>query len=188
MGLFSKSTRDKDLDVEANAPSGPPLVVATPIDNNNYASSLLSTPAEAINKMNASTLPPFGREPTNIPTCPNCGKMNVMTRTSTFATLQTWLLVLGLLVLFWPICWLPLVVDSAKKTEHVCTQCHTVVGTVQPMSDCCVKEQYWEREETWDLFWVCAMGWDGEAKFNIICGYWEREKERVRERKIFGMI
>jgi len=173
MGLFSKTTRGKDFDVEANAPSEPPLVVATPIDNNNYASSLLPTPAEAINtnKINISTLPPFKRQPTNIPTCPNCGKVDIMTRTSTFATLQTWLLALGLLVLFWPICWLPLVVDSAKKTEHICTYCHTVVGTVQPMSDCCVKEQYWEREQTHDEMEeaICNTIWDIRREGRNVC-------------------
>mmetsp|Transcript_6226 Transcript_6226/g.8104 ORF Transcript_6226/g.8104 Transcript_6226/m.8104 type:complete len:151 (+) Transcript_6226:201-653(+) len=149
MGLFSKNTRDKDFDVEANAAAAePPLVEATPIA---YAAASLPTPAQAIatNKLNAAqqqqqqqTLPAyFGRHPTNMPQCPHCAATNVPTRTSTFPSIETWLLCLGILLVFWPACWIPLVMDTAKKTEHVCTRCHEVVGAVKPMSDCCVKER-----------------------------------------------
>eukprot|EP00581_Thalassiosira_minuscula_P002182 CAMPEP_0183743700 /NCGR_PEP_ID=MMETSP0737-20130205/65354_1 /TAXON_ID=385413 /ORGANISM="Thalassiosira miniscula, Strain CCMP1093" /LENGTH=132 /DNA_ID=CAMNT_0025979327 /DNA_START=557 /DNA_END=954 /DNA_ORIENTATION=- len=82
MGLFSKNTRDKDFDVEANtAAAEPPLVEATPIA---YAAASLPTPAQAIatNKLNTAqqqqqqqTLPAyFGRHPTNMPPMPPlCG-------------------------------------------------------------------------------------------------------------------
>mmetsp|Transcript_30246 Transcript_30246/g.55751 ORF Transcript_30246/g.55751 Transcript_30246/m.55751 type:complete len:171 (+) Transcript_30246:115-627(+) len=169
MGLFSKSRpRDKDFDVEANAPSHePPLVTATAIPmpvNCASAASSLSTPAQVINdnaihQQHVAThqlhlqsqqqqplqpqqqQPPFGRHPTNIPICPHCSATNVATRTSTFPSFETWFLSIGLFFVFWPVFWIPLVVDSAKKTEHICTNCGVVVGTVKPMSDCCVKQR-----------------------------------------------
>lgn len=146
MTLFSKYTRDKDFDVEGNV-GEPPLVTAVPVPVD-YAAVSLPTAAEAIStskltSAGAQTLPPpvFGRTPTNIPRCPHCSATNVPTRTSTFPSLETWLLCAGILLIFWPLCWMPLVVDSTKKTEHVCSRCHAVVGEVKPLSDCCVKER-----------------------------------------------
>lgn len=169
MGFFSKSFRDKDFDVEANAPLPPavepPLVHATPID---YAAVSLPTPAEAVSNnaihqqhvasheihlqqtqrqklqqpsQGEQLPPPLGRFPTNVPVCHHCGATNVATRTSTYLTIETWLMTLGLLLVFWPICWFPLVVDSTKTTDHVCTHCQNVVGTVKPLSDCCVRDR-----------------------------------------------
>mmetsp|Transcript_20575 Transcript_20575/g.44677 ORF Transcript_20575/g.44677 Transcript_20575/m.44677 type:complete len:185 (-) Transcript_20575:411-965(-) len=153
MGLFSKSTRDKDFDVEAaHAAAEPPLVTATPI---NYASASLPTPAQAIstakiNNASAATTNlididnsniPLGRHPTSIPICPHCSTQNVTTRTSTYPGIETWLLCFGILLICWPACWIPLVMDSAKRTDHVCSTCHAVVGEVKPFSDCCVKER-----------------------------------------------
>lgn len=140
MGLFSKNTRDRDFDVES---SEPPLVTATPID---YASagvsSSLPTPAEAISNAKITSIkiePPLGRHPTTLPSCPHCLATHIMTRTSTYPSYETWLMCLGLLLVFWPVCWVPLVMDTAKRTDHTCSQCHGVLGTVKPMSDCCVK-------------------------------------------------
>ena len=137
-----------DFDVE----SQPPLVTATPIPiNYDASSSSLPTPAAAIsnvkinnasNKNNTSFQePPLGRHPTSIPICINCSHTNVMTRTSTYPSMVTWVLCGGLVLLFWPACWIPLVMDSAKTTDHICTKCNNVVGVVNPLSDCCVKER-----------------------------------------------
>ena len=141
-----------DFDVEAAQQAGePPLVTATPIDY--YAatasSSSLPTPAEAISssKINAAAAsaqqspPPLGRHPTMFPSCPHCGATNVMTRTSTYPSIETWLLCVGILLLFWPAFWIPLVMDSAKTTDHFCTSCNATVGKTRPFSDCCVKER-----------------------------------------------
>ncbi|KAL7551460.1 hypothetical protein ACHAWF_014647 [Thalassiosira exigua] len=144
MGLFSKSTRDKDFDVEAQ----PPLVTATPVPAS-YAAASVPTPEQAasdarINKVAREVPPlnpPLGRPPTFIPLCPHCGAVDASTRTSTYPALETWLLCLGVLLIFWPACWVPLVVDSAKRTDHLCNRCNEVVGTVKPLSDCCVKNR-----------------------------------------------
>lgn len=147
MGLFSKSARDKDFDVEAaHAAAEPPLVTATLVD---YASVSLPTPAGAISnaKINHNSnnfieqSPPLDRHPTSIPICPHCFATHVTTRTSTYPSIATWLFCAGIFLLFWPACWIPLVMDSAKRTDHVCSSCHKVVGQVKPFSDCCVKER-----------------------------------------------
>ena len=135
-----------DFDVE----SQPPLVTATPIPiNYDASSSSLPTPAAAISNVkidNASNTcsfqeSPLGRHPTSIPICTHCSHTNVMTRTSTYPSMVTWVLCGGLVLLFWPACWIPLVMDSAKTTDHICTKCNNVVGVVNPLSDCCVKER-----------------------------------------------
>ena len=86
-------------------------------------------------------LPPLNRHPTSIPTCQHCHQTNITTRTTTYPSIETFLMCGGLVLIFWPVCWIPLVMDSAKRTDHLCTNCNSVVGTVKPLSDCCVKER-----------------------------------------------
>ena len=137
----------------------PPLVTATPID---YATSSLPTPAQATatSKLNAATATVtaatsnsgstpvvdidnrhLSRHPTVIPQCSHCHQINANTRTLTFPSIETWLLCGGILLVFWPACWVPLVMDTAKKTDHICINCNAVVGSVRPFSDCCVKDR-----------------------------------------------
>ena len=54
---------------------------------------------------------------------------------------MTWVAVVGLFLVFWPVCWIPLVIDSCKMTDHFCALCGGNVGSVKPLSDCCVKER-----------------------------------------------
>ncbi|KAL7429564.1 hypothetical protein ACHAXH_002896 [Discostella pseudostelligera] len=147
MGFFSSNKRDKDFDVETAAVIATPVVTATPVT---YATASLPTPAEAVSnvKINTSTSNktstsniPLGRHPTSISQCPHCLATNIMTRTSTYPSIETWLMCLFLLLVFWPICWVPLVYDAAKQTDHICTGCQKVVGCVKPLTDCCVEER-----------------------------------------------
>ncbi|KAL3810380.1 hypothetical protein ACHAXA_002847 [Cyclostephanos tholiformis] len=140
MGLFTKSA-DKDFDVAATRE--PPLVTATPVV---YES--LPTPAEAkINHANARTnkhddiLPSLTRHPTSIQQCPHCGATNVMTSTRTYPGPETYVMCLILMLVFWPVCWMPLVMDAAKRTDHMCKRCGGVVGHVKALSDCCIEER-----------------------------------------------
>ncbi|KAL9178368.1 hypothetical protein ACHAXT_000015 [Thalassiosira profunda] len=164
MGLFSKNKPDSDFDVEA---SQPPLVTATPIPAN-YAAGSLPTPAQAAsNAKIAAAVPsappqptqqsqstsfpaglwdtlrgtsrPLGRHPANV-LCPNCNKESV-TRTSTYPGWETWVLCGLIALIFWPAFWVPLVMDTLKTTEHVCSGCGVAVGQVKPLTDCCVKER-----------------------------------------------
>jgi hypothetical protein len=83
----------------------------------------------------------FSRLPTVLSTCPQCQITNTRTRCKTAPGGMTWVVGVVLFFLFWPICWLPFVMDCAKKTEHYCQNCNTVVGTVAPFEDCCVKHR-----------------------------------------------
>merc|ERR1719223_754958 len=60
-----------------------------------------------------------------------------MTRVVTQNATATWVAFFVLLFLFWPLCWLPFVMDSAKQTYHYCTECHNNLGGVAPFKDCC---------------------------------------------------
>jgi hypothetical protein len=141
----------------------PPLVTATPIiTTTTTAASSLPTVAEAIhisklattttnnNNYNSSSttssplLITSGRFPTPLPTnCPHChttSSSNITTRIRTYPSFTTWIIVLVLFLIFWPICWIPLVIDKCKMTDHYCTVCNELVGNVKPLSDCCVRE------------------------------------------------
>ena len=128
----------------------PPLVTATPLV---YASlpEVASTalPNHASSRLNANNdiQLRLGRRPTSIQQCPHCLATHVMTSTSTYPTLETWLMCFVIFWVFWPACWIPLVMDSAKFTDHICTHCGVVVGHVKPLSDCCVEERGWETGE-----------------------------------------
>uniref|UniRef100_A0A7S0FPX9 LITAF domain-containing protein n=1 Tax=Minutocellus polymorphus TaxID=265543 RepID=A0A7S0FPX9_9STRA len=79
----------------------------------------------------------FTRKPIQMDACPKCFHEKGRTRTRTYPSLLTWILVLVLLLLFWPLAWLPLVWDKMKTTEHMCVKCNSIVGRVEPCSDCC---------------------------------------------------
>ena len=83
----------------------------------------------------------LGRHPTSIQQCQHCRATNVMTTTKTYPSIETWLVVLGVVLIFWPAFWIPLIIDSAKKTDHMCKQCGGLVGHVKPLSDCCIEER-----------------------------------------------
>jgi hypothetical protein len=48
------------------------------------------------------------RIPTKMTECPCCKEKDVMTRVSTYPTVLTMILCIIILVLFWPLCWVPL--------------------------------------------------------------------------------
>jgi hypothetical protein len=82
----------------------------------------------------------FTRRPHLLRQCPECQALNVRTRIRTYPTCTTWLVVIVLLIVFWPLCWIPLVMDRMKQTDHFCLVCGKMVGSVRPFDNCCVKE------------------------------------------------
>jgi hypothetical protein len=80
------------------------------------------------------------RHPMQMRECPNCHQGS-RTRIETFPTCQSWLLAGILLVVFWPVFWIPLVVDTCKQTNHHCVSCGAKVGQVDAFYDCCVKRR-----------------------------------------------
>ncbi|KAL3783548.1 hypothetical protein ACHAW5_006077 [Stephanodiscus triporus] len=137
------SARDaQDFDVQAAA-GEPPLVAATPIVYATLPADAAPTAASGTrtNVVNHDIPPSLSRHPTSVRQCQHCGAANVMTSTRTYPGPETFLACFILLLVFWPACWMPLVVDAAKRTDHMCTRCGGVVGHVKPLSDCCVERR-----------------------------------------------
>lgn len=73
-------------------------------------------------------LPPLvGPEPWNI-VCPNC-RQNVVTRMEVDVSSRTHLGALVLCLVFWPIFWIPYVMDKCKDKNHYCSECDSYIGT-----------------------------------------------------------
>jgi len=91
----------------------------------------------------SSTTTFWTRHPTSIPgpCCPHCHAVGARTRIETFPTCHSWLFAAVLLLVFWPICWIPLVMDACKQTNHHCVNCNAKVGQVDAFADCCVKRR-----------------------------------------------
>jgi hypothetical protein len=83
----------------------------------------------------------YGRRPALLPSCPYCQSLNVRSRLQTFPSWKTWAAVLLIALVFWPLAWIPLVLDCAKSTEHYCPSCHALVGSVDAFDDACVKRR-----------------------------------------------
>ena len=119
---------------------GPPIVTATAV-----AASLPSVEEARFHashaKATAASEAPLNRHPTQLGSCPRCSSPDISTRTQTYPSCETWALCVVLALVFWPVFWIPLVMDSTKRTDHLCNRCHEVVGTVKPFHDCCVKER-----------------------------------------------
>jgi hypothetical protein len=80
--------------------------------------------------------PNLTRHPKEI-TCPHC-QQESRTRIQTFPTWQTWTSAGVFMFVFWPICWVPLVLNACKQTDHFCVLCGTHVGQVNAFEDCFV--------------------------------------------------
>jgi hypothetical protein len=88
----------------------------------------------------------MSRTPILVPQCPICYKHNVRTRTTTYPDFMTWVTCAVLLFIFWPFFWIPLVLDSTRRTTHYCSACHNEIGSIRPFKDCCVKHR-WTNEK-----------------------------------------
>jgi hypothetical protein len=115
-------------------PAGSPLL------QGQHVPAAHTLPTHSHFKHNQQPMPfEFGRSPQLMPQCPECGAMNARTRIRTFPNWLTWCMVVALVFLFWPLCWLPLVVDSLKQTDHYCMACGKKAGSVPPFKNVCVK-------------------------------------------------
>lgn len=65
----------------------------------------------------------FGRKPCMMAACPHCG-LESRTKVRTHPNFISWGLAIILLFLFWPICWLPLVVDRVRSVLTLCRLLH----------------------------------------------------------------
>lgn len=123
-------------------------VVCAPMQTQQYTKTTSITHYAAPPRQNPSThqareiyTPSFRRRPVVLGACPHCGTGNIRTHIRTFPSIFTWLACLVLLLLFWPLCWVPLVCDVCKQTDHYCNSCQAKVGETNPFSDCCEKHR-----------------------------------------------
>ncbi|GKY96287.1 hypothetical protein MPSEU_000588400 [Mayamaea pseudoterrestris] len=72
-------------------------------------------------------LPRLGRHRCPI-TCPYCHE-DTHTMPWHYPDCCTLIVVVLLLVVFWPVCWLPLVLPDCQTTAHRCAKCSHLVGT-----------------------------------------------------------
>jgi len=83
--------------------------------------------------------PSFTRYPMTDIACNNCNQQVVRSKVRTYPGWETWTAAGVGFLLFWPLCWLPLVTDSCKRSDHFCTNCGHKLGSVSPFQDCCVE-------------------------------------------------
>lgn len=82
----------------------------------------------------------FDRKPAMLDMCPNCQQQS-RTQVRTYPNIVTWAMAVLLFLLFWPLCWVPLVVSKCKATDHTCVKCNVKVGGVKPFEDICEKRK-----------------------------------------------
>ena len=122
--------------------------IPPPVNNNNASRSYYGN--------NNILEPGFRRAPTRMNICPSCQQQNSRTQTRTLPTLVTWVAAIALLIVFWPICWIPLVCDVFKQTDHYCSRCGTKVAEVTPFGDCCEKRRGWDYLLFYTMYWTFA--------------------------------
>ena len=84
--------------------------------------------------------PTISRVPMMMTECPHCLQES-RTRVKVTPSWKTWAAGGCLVFVFWPLCWLPLVVDSCKTTEHFCVKCGAQVAKMDAFEDCCVEHR-----------------------------------------------
>lgn len=145
MPFFGKNKSSSNAEATAIAVPEEEIPVATMVVDHADSYSRVNYPPPTAPRENQATTrplvynmdPSFTRFPMMDITCSNCQQVG-RTKVRTAPAWQTWAATGVGFLLFWPLCWLPLVMDSCKKSEHFCTSCGHKLGTVQPFQDCCV--------------------------------------------------
>jgi hypothetical protein len=95
------------------------VAAAPPVKYDDHKPAAITSPAtENPGLMNMQNDPQFGRKPCMMAACPHCG-LESRTKVRTHPNLITWALSILLLFLFWPLCWVPLVVDRVRAMCEV---------------------------------------------------------------------
>jgi predicted RNA-binding Zn-ribbon protein involved in translation (DUF1610 family) len=110
----------------ATTATSSPTVLIPPSNVPHY-----SEPSQVVD--NSRYVSIHSRKPVMLTHCPQCGKPNVNTDVGSKTTGETWLCVVAGVVIFWPLCWVPLVVKQCKQTNHYCSNCHKKVGRVKAL-------------------------------------------------------
>ena len=142
------ATEYQQLNQHLNQASAPvePVATATSSGGGCCAAAASKPPATAPPSSNSCTNnyldsdPTVSRFPMNMRECPNCHRAS-RTRVVTKPSCKTWVAFGIMTGVFWPLCWVPLVSDSCKETEHFCTSCGAKVAKVRAFQDCCVEHR-----------------------------------------------
>lgn len=102
--------------------------------------AVMASDKNSFSGFNYANDPTVSRFPMMMTECPNCHQES-RTRVTTAPTWKTWSAGGCLFFVFWPLCWVPLVVDSCKLTEHFCVKCGARVAKVEAFQDCCVEHR-----------------------------------------------
>mmetsp|Transcript_29239 Transcript_29239/g.44226 ORF Transcript_29239/g.44226 Transcript_29239/m.44226 type:complete len:172 (-) Transcript_29239:87-602(-) len=165
MGIFGKQTKDTGVPSEPGAyqiHNGENLPVAVPIEATVVATappgygSATTTTTTSQQKQHKQKQQPhttttpqqqkqptpvvvgnFRRHPVTMEVCPFCQQRSARTKTRTYPNIWTWLLVILVGVVFFPLFWIPLCCECFKQTDHHCKSCGAKVGTVRACSQCC---------------------------------------------------
>ena len=140
-GKYETTTTAESIPVATMVVPAPPSAPVQPqqhyhsIDESNFPihGHGHSQPPSPPNLMNMES-----RNPMVLPSCPVCQQPS-RTRIRTYPSWSTWLGAGITFIVFWPLCWVPLVVDTMKQTDHYCVLCGALVGRVRAYQDCCVE-------------------------------------------------
>lgn len=107
------AVKDEDLPV-ATPIQAECVAAAPPVKYDDRKPAAMSTSVmEQSGIMNIENDPRFGRRPAMMLACPHCG-LESRTKVRTHPSFITWGMAILLLFLFWPLCWVPLVVDRVS--------------------------------------------------------------------------
>ena len=84
--------------------------------------------------------PTISRLPMMMRDCPSCHRES-RTRVVTAPSVKTWVASGIMVAVFWPLCWIPLVSESCKETNHFCVSCGAKVAHIGAFEDCCVEKR-----------------------------------------------
>lgn len=149
MGLFGKSSKvaADSTDAYHLAEQGS-LPVAVAVSPEAEPAKIIPTQQQktVVNESKQTAVAPTHykftqRTPTVVPMCRHCNARNVRTRIRTAPHFLTLVAIVILAFIFWPICWIPLVLDSCRRTTHSCSHCNAELGHIECFQDCCVKHR-----------------------------------------------
>mmetsp|Transcript_23311 Transcript_23311/g.35449 ORF Transcript_23311/g.35449 Transcript_23311/m.35449 type:complete len:145 (-) Transcript_23311:1056-1490(-) len=143
MGLSGKSKSDVEqpfVITDAHIVQVSPTAPTAPTSPNTTYTSSYANENGTVASPSTILLTHFSRNPMKIDPCPLCGQ-RTKTRVVSSPNWLTWVTAVGVGIFCFPLFWVPLVMESCKRTEHFCTKCQNYLGEAKPFSDCCVSRR-----------------------------------------------
>lgn len=148
--VYVNMEQQQNSDVPVAVPIDAAFAKDDPVATHNPTPATTAWPAPQLQKQQATTsqhhlgvrnhLVFVQRSPVVMDACPYCGGVNVPTRTVARPDIWTLGAVVLILIVFWPLFWVPLVLNMCKTVVHYCSSCGAQVGRVPAFQDFCVQE------------------------------------------------